>query len=351
MRDSKIYSYFIMKQDQNKKTEPTDFITDNSTPEELHATRAVKPKNDVNRYTARCFHLTIHGQKLEDFNALKSFFDAESWTKRSLLGPDAYIYSDDEANKENAVTLAVIAKEFGKFKIHPHWQVYFELKTRTGMMSILETLLGHSNFHLEKAKSTSSASIAYVYAVDKIHEAGFVVYNKAAPVPLRYDPTPSAFWGNFVPRSFQASLLALTTAHPNRRKILYIHEPIGNTGKSILVEYLHIFHGAIVTGGSSADMKYAIERWSQITGAFPIFICVDVARSQVLTRETYKAIEDIKNGLFFTGKYESTMTHSFVKPHVLIFANVPPVREYFSEDRWLVYTINEAYELVKESSF
>ena len=338
-----------LEKEENNFNEPTDFATDNSTDEEMKMFRAVRPKNDVNRFTGRRFHLTIHGQTQQDLICLKNFFNLESFTKRQILGPDVFIASDMEAEKENSIELAVIAKEFGKFKIHPHWQIYFELSYRTGMMSILEKVLGHSAFHLEKAKSTSSASVAYVYAVDKPHEAGFVVYNKNASIPERYDDSAVKFWNKFVPRPFQKILIELTRTTPDRRKIYYIHESNGNTGKSILIEYLHIFHGAVVTGGNSSDMKHAIDRWSQITGAYPICICIDVARSEKLTKETYKAIEAIKNGLFFSGKYESTMTHSFIKPHVLIFSNEGPEIENFSHDRWRIFTINENYELIDDS--
>lgn len=331
--------------DQIEDRTPKDFAVDNSTVEEMKKFREVRPKEDNNRYTGRRFHLTIHGQRDSDLQSLIKFFNLPEWTKKELIQSSYYSDSDCIVN---SVTCAVIAQEFGKFKIHPHWQVYFEIATRIGMYFIIYTVLGHDNFHLEKAKSTTSASIAYVYAVDKPHEAGFVVYNKNAAVPERYNDRAVKFWRNFTPRPFQRDILKLTTEEPDRRKIYYFYESEGNTGKSVLIEYLHIFHGAVVTGGNSADMKYAIERWSQITGAYPVFICVDVARSEQLTKESYKAIEAIKNGLFFTGKYESTMTHSFVKPHVLIFSNSKPERKNFSHDRWKVFTIDKNFSLVEE---
>ena len=77
-----------------------------------------------------------------------------------------------------------------------------------------------------------------------------------------------------------------------------------------MCKYLHLHHGAIVTGGSAADMKHAITRWQEITGHFPITIIVDVARSDCLKETSMKAIESIKNAMFFSGKYESAMINS-----------------------------------------
>lgn len=344
----------------NEKS-PIDFTDSFLPPVEKELQKVEKKKH---RWFGARFHLTIHGQKPQDLERLIAWFEAGNVKRpthlvkhgeKMLNAKGEYVDVQPAYRTQYvkpfpfAIKLAVIAKEFGKHKIHPHWQVYFELANRESMKMLMMDLLGHENFHLEKAKSTSAASIAYVYGVGKEHEGGFVVYNLNAPVPERYNSAVSKFWLNFVPRPFQKTLLNLIDRDACKRRIFYIHEPHGNVGKTLLIEYLHIFHGAIVTGGSSADMKYAIERWRQITGAFPIFICIDVARSAELTKESYEAIESIKNGLFFSGKYESTMTHSFQKPHVLIFSNKPPKIEAFSNDRWAVFTIDKNYELIDDN--
>lgn len=346
--------------EEKKEKTPIDFA-DSFLPVSEKELQKVEEKKKHRWFGAR-FHMTIHGQASKDLELLKTWFergdinrpmekrkhvneftykDGRLITEKSVFYADEYV-----TNADYCVKLAVVAKEFGKHKIHPHWQIYFELANRESMKCRMINLLGHENFHIEKAKSTTAASIAYVYGVGKEYEGGFVVYNLNAPVPERYNSKVANFWLNFVPRPFQKTLLTLVNQEVSKRKIFYIHEPHGNVGKTLFIEYLHIFHGAIVTGGTSADMKHAIERWRQITGAFPIYICIDIARSSELTKESYEAIESIKNGLFFSGKYESTMTHSFQKPHVLIFSNKQPKIEAFSDDRWAVYTINENYELV-----
>jgi hypothetical protein len=283
-----------------------------------------KKYNTKTRFFGQRFALTIHGQRQSDYTKLVDFFNTQE------------------------VRLACIAREFGKNKIHPHLQVYFELDKRQAMKERIEAILGHEGFHLEVAKGSTSSNVNYVYAVDKVYEGGFVLYNKNCIVPERYDITVSEFWNNIQLRTFQKEILGLVSKPSDRRTIFYFWEEEGNMGKTILAEYLHIFHGAIITGGKSEDMKHAISRWTEITGVNPVIIIVDAARSDKLNADSCKALEAIKNGLFFDGKYESAMAHSFVKPHILIFSNFPPVKEFFSDDRWKIGKINKDYSLTWE---
>lgn len=272
------------------------------------------------KWRGQRFVLDIHGGRPEDFARLTSFFDT------------------------SVVRAAVVAKEFGRNKVHPHWQVYFELAKETlKVRTLLRDVLRHEGFHVETARASKESNVAYVYAVDKPHEAGFVEYVKNVAVPLRYQPEKASFWRSIVLRPFQQRLLEIATSPGDRRSIYWIYEESGNTGKTILAEYLHIFHGAVITGGTTTDMKHAIARWSEIVGADPTIIIVDLARSDTFSRDSAKAIESIKNGLFFDGKYESAMAHAFLKPHVFVFSNSSPAafRGYFSSDRWSVFRITD----------
>ena len=271
--------------------------------------------NSKSSFFARRFVLTVHKQNKVDYENLVAFFNSEK------------------------VKSACIAREFGKHKIHPHFQVYFVLHEQRGMLKSMEQILGHTNFHLEVAQGTHEDCIAYVYAINKSYEGGFVDYNKNCNIPWNYNPAPVNFWNNLKLKPFQQEIVEIAKSEYHRRHIYYFYEPKGNTGKTILAEYLHIYYGAIITGGKEQDMKHAVARWEEITGADPVIIIVDVARSDDLNLESCKAIEVIKNSLFFDGKYESAMAHSFPKPHMFIFSNKSPVLSFFSEDRWKVAKI------------
>lgn len=276
------------------------------------------------------FVLVVHGAFSRDLKSLKKWFD-------NKLENHPWNKSDGNESRHVVpfVTKAVVSKEFGKNKIHPHWQVYFETSERFRMKAHVEAFLGHENFHLERAFSTEQANVRYVFGVDKSYEIGWIAYKKNITVPRDYNPQAFKFWKNFKLRDWQAELLPfLIKENVDDREIVYIFDKNGNTGKTKLAEYLHIFHAAVITGGKSTDMKHAISRWNEITSKYPMIIIVDICRSENET--DFVGIESIKNGLFFSGKYDSHMLHSVNKANVVVFSNFPPQKEYLSSDRWKV---------------
>lgn len=300
--------------------------------EEKHEKRT--PKREI--YRGKKFILVVHGARTVDLNKLKKWFD-------NRLENHPWNSSYEDGNGPSVVpeiTSACISKEFGKNKIHPHWQVYFETSSEWRIKGHIKAFLGHENFHVERAKGTKEANVRYVFGVDKSYEMGWIAYKKNVIVPRDYSDRAYKFWKNFKPRDWQAELIPLITKEDvDAREVVYIYDEIGNTGKTKLAEYLHIYYAAVVTGGKSADMKHAITRWSEIVSKYPTVIIVDICRSETFV--DYTGIESIKNGLFFSGKYESAMLHSFRKPNVLVFSNFPPSRSYLSSDRWKVGKITD----------
>ena len=279
-----------------------------------------KKKNwAIQKFRGQRWCVTLDGWDKAEFNALKAYFETD------------------------AVRCAVIAQESGKNKCHPHWQIYFELEERVqNVRTVLKEILGHERAHIEAAKGTKAENVSYVYGVNKVYEGGFVRYTKNVEEPKLWQKARKnivKFWDNFVPRPFQQEIIDMVQEEPDRRTIHWFWESKGQAGKTVLAEYLHIFHAAIITGGSSADMKHAISRWTEITNKEPRILIVDICRTDNFRKDGAKAIESIKNGLFFDGKYESAMAHAFVKPHVLCFANEAPDKNLLSEDRWKIFKI------------
>ena len=50
---------------------------------------------------------------------------------------------------------------------------------------------------------------------------------------------------------------------------------------------------------------------------------------------SYAAIEEVKDGMFYNGKYESSMV-IYNPPHIICMANFPPDLDKLSKDRWVV---------------
>lgn len=67
-------------------------------------------------------------------------------------------------------------------------------------------------------------------------------------------------------------------------------------------------------------------------------VCVFHYTRAVENYVSYEALEAIKDGIFFSTKYESGMV-VFDSPHVVVFANFPPDRTQLSADRWRITNI------------
>ena len=211
--------------------------------------------------------------------------------------------------------------------------------------------LGHDGIHIEVAYSTQRNNVRYVYAMDKQHQIGWVVFEKNCPPPKGYNHRKrenllKLHRGEAMQPWMKAIMDRL--AEPTTfRSIVWIWQSVGNTGKTYFAKYLHYFHGAILTGGKGEDMKHAIARWRQITGHYPVTIIIDLARSDTINADGYRTIEQLKNAIFFSGKYQSCMVASVQPPNMMVFANVPPKRQNMSLDRWNIFRIENS-ELVEE---
>lgn len=118
------------------------------------------------------------------------------------------------------------------------------------------------------------------------------------------------------------------------RKIYWYWESDGNWGKSILCKYLVDCEDAFIVQGKNNDILFGIAEYVKANGNSPKIVVLDVPRCNN-NHVSYQAIESIKNGLFYSNKYESGMCR-FDSPHILVFSNQEPDYEYLSEDRWIV---------------
>lgn len=131
-----------------------------------------------------------------------------------------------------------------------------------------------------------------------------------------------------------------TIAQPaHKRHVHWIWSDSGNTGKSTFCKHLCLKHGAIVLGGKFSDAQYAIAKMVNEQFKQPNIIVFDIPRSQG-NKMSYVAIENIKNGCFFSSKYEAQMV-MYDPPHIFCFANEYPCMEKLSKDRWKIVDIDE----------
>lgn len=134
---------------------------------------------------------------------------------------------------------------------------------------------------------------------------------------------------------WQSEIIDICKSGEDNRKIYWYWEPNGGVGKSILARHIIMSdENALLVSGKMNDIKFAISCMVK-EGKNPSVIMWDLAREQKIS---YMALETIKNGSFFSNKYESGMV-LYNRPIIIVFANYPPDMLALSLDRWVVREI------------
>lgn len=208
----------------------------------------------------------------------------------------------------------------------PHLQGHFEFKKKVRPVGHF-TGTPCSGGHWEKTKSRRAA-ITYCSKCDtrngQTYTKGFPKNAFRQIKVLTKDQL--YFW--------QKDVLFIAESEPDDRTINWIWEAEGNRGKSAMVKYLVVNHHAMIISGKSADIKYQIA-----TAELPPDIIIyDVPRAK-RNRVNYAALEQIKDGLFASTKYESKMV-LIPDVHIFVFANFEPILDdTVSKDRWNIIEI------------
>lgn len=233
----------------------------------------------------------------------------------------------DEVTMETLETLLkhecdwfVFQEEIGESGT-PHLQGTLKLKTKQ-RLSQMKCIDGKAHWEPTRAVKASIA-----YCTKKETRAGRqIVYGIEIPEEVNVDE----------PYGWQEVAMDIIRKKPDGRTIYWFWEDVGGFGKSTFAKYLACKHNALLLSGKSNDMFHMLSRFPSKRK----LIVVDVPRCQS-GFINYGAIEMIKNGLVFSGKYEGSQL-VFNPPHVFVFANTPPDFEMMSRDRWIVTNLRDA---------
>jgi len=125
------------------------------------------------------------------------------------------------------------------------------------------------------------------------------------------------------------------------RTINWFWEKDGNVGKTTLAKYLCVKHehlNPIYLCGKAADIKCAIARMVQ--KGTPPKLCIFGFVRDMENYISYQGIEEAKDGIFFSGKYESNMV-IYNSPIIVCLSNFEPDKERMSLDRWNIVNIKK----------
>ena len=213
----------------------------------------------------------------------------------------------------------IIGKEVGA-EGTPHLQGYLSFTNRERPLSKIPI----KQIHWEKARGNEKDNLNYC------SKDGEIFMNKGMPKPL-VKVTREMLWAKQIKIAdmFEEDEHAIFG-----RKIYWFWEDNGNWGKSLLATHMIDFMGAMEVSGASADILCGVSQWIEKMGEAPRIIIFDIPRVNN-GHVSYQAIEKIKDGKFFSGKYESGMVR-FNKPHIICFSNEEPEKLKLSGDRWII---------------
>lgn len=213
----------------------------------------------------------------------------------------------------------IAGREVGEECQTPHLQGYVEFPEKIRPM---EKLGLPKQIHWEKRFKGSSKNACACYCAKEGDYHGTII-----PIVRKNRPMPKIELSGWQIPCSDAFL-----QEPDNRSVYWYWSEEGATGKSTMVRWMAM-RGALVCAGKAADMKYQIIQYQKQHDAWPDAVVFDVPRS-AFRWLSYAGIEEIKNGVFASSKYESDMV-VMPHPHVFVFCNFEPSyqNEFLSSDR------------------
>lgn len=268
----------------------------------------------------------------------------------------------------------IFGKETGVNNGVPHLQGFFILKRKRRLAQI-KRIPGLARAHLEVARGPTGAAAAYCRKDGDFYEFGdtptteqgrrsdfesFKDWCKARDSPPTEteiaDLYPSLYGRyrgaclkfvdlfcrkndmvlpNSQLRAWQQDLYAALMEPANDRKIVFVVDNEGNTGKSWFIRFMltrHALETQRLSVGKRDDLAFAIDETKSI-------FLFDIPREQMEYLQ-YSVLEQIKDGLIFSPKYESRTKQLKNKAHVVVFGNEDPDYNKLSADRYVVVNLN-----------
>lgn len=246
------------------------------------------------------------------------FFTLNNWTKSEKSAIIEYF----EGRKNCSY---IFQEETGKDGT-PHLQGVFKSKT-TIKFSTLKKLFPRA--HWEVTKSWSK-SVEYCSKEETRTGKIYCSNDIKLPVVVKDPLADKKLY------KWQKKIIKLLDETPDDRSIYWFWESTGNVGKSSLVKHIYLKYKneVVIANGKGNDVRNQINNHININKNNIKIAILDISRTSE-EFVSYEVIEQIKNGLMYSGKYEGGVC-CFNSPHVIVFANFEPKLDSLSSDRWKI---------------
>ena len=254
-------------------------------------------------------------------------------TKKQSSPVKHHLLTIKESNKVTIEYLSSSLQQFDKFMFqleqgeetgYRHFQVYCYSEKKLRMTQVKD-MLGIRDLHYEKVNNIQKC-IKYC-SKDETRIAG--PWSKCLPIPVKVISDDILF-------DWQKKIVEIVQQEPDDRTIYWFWEEDGCRGKTQFCKYLTVKFGAVgPINGSKKDILYVCAKKDSNC------YLVNLSRT-VEGRISYDALECVKDGYYFAGKFDSdTVCRNC--PHVICFANFPPYTAALSADRWKIFNIKEDF--------
>ena len=226
----------------------------------------------------------------------------------------------------------IFGKEIGDENT-PHLQGYVEFKSDRRFTTLAKFADGE--LHWEKARSNKQINADYCAKDGDWYSMGPIAPKEQLKDPLQ----------GLEQHGWQKDLtkMCLKECIPHTRFIYWMIGSDGAEGKTSWAKSFIIKNGeklgALYVSGKAQDMKHAIASRLKDGLRAPKVIILGIPRSKNPNAVSYQGLEELKDGIFFSSKYESRMV-IYNTPHVIVLANQGPAEGKLSEDRLRIWDLN-----------
>jgi len=138
---------------------------------------------------------------------------------------------------------------------------------------------------------------------------------------------------------WQSALEQQLLAPPNDRQVHFLVDPEGGAGKSWFASYWlskHAEDTQLLSVGKRDDLAHAVDSSKR-------FFFFDIPRGGMEYFQ-YSILEQLKNRVVFSPKYESTTKLLVHVPHVVVFCNEEPDTTKLTADRFDTVNFSDAVD-------
>jgi hypothetical protein len=318
---------------------------------ELNSPINKENNNDTKEFTcsAKKIFITIKGTYGEDYiNHINNKYSVEKWVYGNEKGETGYEHTHVtiEFNKKQRIQNSRVFDYKGEhpnFSSIRNWQDAVNYTIKCGKYK--------SNFKINKMTTMIDNICNQATLIDALKENATDIKDFNAIINVynnkqnsnEYDEDLIEELERYEYNEWQTKLLEILSNDPDKRKVYWICDEKGGAGKSQFCDkYEYENPNSVLTiasTGSMRDIGDVIRNWKKCGNKLRTLI-FDLPRTATERESIYTSIENIKNGRLTCTKYSGT-TLRFKRPHVVIFANWMPEKQYLSEDRWDIYEIKD----------